>query len=200
MELLKLKIQMFAEDTGATGEGNTQPVAGDNATPVSEKPLSFDDMLGSNKEYQAEFDRRINKGLETAKSKWEADYKAKLEAQKNEAEKLAQMDAEQKAKYEAEKMQNRIAELESQINADKLYKTANSIASEKGLPQGYLNLIDFSKETAESINSKIDSLIELRNADLKAYLNDKLKQPTPQEKKKADNVIDPYIEGFKSEF
>ena len=34
------------------------------------KSITFDEMLG-NKEYQAEFDRRIHKAIQTAKIKWE---------------------------------------------------------------------------------------------------------------------------------
>ena len=199
MERLKLNIQLFADETGANVEGST-PVAGDNATPVQEtKPVTFDDMLGSNKEYQKEFDRRVNKGLETAKAKWEAEYKAQLEAQKTEAEKLAKMDADQKMQYELEKAKKERDDIKNQLNAINLYKTASEIASQKELPIGYLDLIDFSKENAETITSKIDKLLELRQKDMQSYLNNKLKQPTPQEKGNSKK-IDPYIEGFLSEF
>lgn len=198
MDIMKLNIQLFAEEgaTNVESGDNATPVAGDNATtPI--KP-TFTELL-KDPAYQSEFDKLVGKSLDTAKSKWETDFKAKIEAERSEAEKLAQMDATQKSEYESQKMKDRIAELESQINASNLYKTASGIATEKGLPQGYLDLIDFTKETAETIGNKIDTLVELRQSDIQSYLNNKLKQPTPVEKK-AEQTIDPYIEGFKSEF
>ena len=50
------------------------------------KTQTFDEML-SNKEYQAEFDRRVSKAIETAKAKWQEIN----DAEKSEADKLAKM-------------------------------------------------------------------------------------------------------------
>ena len=59
-----------------------------------QKPLTFDEIL-TDKDYQAEFDRRVNKAIETAtnnaKSKWEEEFKVKMEKERTEAEKLANM-------------------------------------------------------------------------------------------------------------
>ena len=110
------------------------------------------------------------------------------------------MNAEQKIQYELEQSRKQNEDLQSQLNAINLYKTASNIATEKELPIGYLDLIDFSKETAETITNKIDKITELRQKDLEGYLNNKLKQKTPTEKKDGIEKLDPYIEGFKSEF
>ena len=77
----------------SNGEGETD----DNQT-LEGEDKSFDDIL-KDKKYQSEFDKRVAKALETAKGKWETDYQAKVEEAKTEAEKLAKMNAEQKAKY-----------------------------------------------------------------------------------------------------
>ena len=154
------------------------------------------ELLSNNPDYQSEFDKLNAKSLETAKTKWEEEYQAKI----SEAEKLAKMNAEQKLKYELEKSNKERDEFKAQLEAGNLYKTATEIANDKGLPTGYLKLIDFSKENAETVTAKIDSLVELRNKDLQEYLNSKLQQPTPQEKHETQVEIDPYIEGFKAEF
>lgn len=196
MKKLKLNIQRFA-DEGAGQEGATienTPVAQEGATPAVEQKATFTELL-KDPEYQREFDKLVNKSLDTAKGKWEEDYKAKI----SEAEKLAKMNAEQKLKYDLDKATKEVAELKSQLDAGNLYKTATDIANEKGLPVGYLGLIDFTKENAETITSKIDSLVDLRNKDLEGYLNNKLQQKTPVEKRESQ-VIDPFIEGFKAEY
>ena len=77
-----MNIQFFAEGDGAgaggessngggTGDGNTGEGNGGN------QPKSFDDWLAANKEYQAEFDRRTQKALNTQKDKLEVLYSEK---------------------------------------------------------------------------------------------------------------------------
>lgn len=196
-KLLKLNIQQFADEgeTGVTTPENTQNAT--NNANTTETP-SFNDLL-KNPDYQREFDKTISKALSTARANWEKDYNAKLEAQKTEAEKLAQMDADQKIQYELEKAKSEKEALQSQLNAINLYKTASEIATEKELPIGYLDLVDFSKETAESITGKIDKIQELRQKDLQSYLNSKLKQQAPTEKQDNNTIVDPYIVGFMSD-
>ena len=192
MKRMKLNIQYFA-DEGAN-EGNVEtPIESEQE--VVETKATFTDLL-KDPEYQRDFDKLVSKSLETAKGKWEEEYQAKV----SEAEKLAKMNAEQKLKYELEKSNKERDEFKAQLEAGNLYKTATDIAIDKGLPIGYLGLIDFSKENAETITRKIDELVDLRAKDLEGYLNSKLQQPTPQEKLDSQQVLDPFIEGFKAEY
>lgn len=195
MRKLKLNIQRFAEEM-ANNEGvvetTTEPVVENQAV---EKAPTFTELL-KNPEYQREFDKLVSKSLDTAKTKWEEDYQAKV----TEAEKLAKMNAEQKLKYELEKSNKERDEYKAKLEAGNLYKTASDIATDKGLPIGYLDLIDFSRENAETITSRIDKLVDLRNKDLEGYINAKLQQPAPQEKHITEyQELDPYVEGFKAE-
>lgn len=188
---LKLNIQMFAEDLGEGVEKDTPAV--ENA----QEDLSFQDIV-KNPKYQADLDKYVGKALSSARTNWEADYNKKLEAERNEAEKLAKMDAEQKIKYELDKERQKREELENKLNAETLYRTASNIASEKDLPIGYLDLFDFSRETAESVDEKLKKIEELRSRDRENYLKSKLVEDSPKEKK-SNIKYDPYIEGFMSE-
>ena len=60
-------------------------------------PKTFDEMLKESN-YQGEFDRKVQKSLETAKAKWEAEQEAK----QSEAEKLAKMKDDERRNYELE--------------------------------------------------------------------------------------------------
>lgn len=190
MKRMKLNIQRFAEEEVVenTSVEETQEVA-------EQAKATFTELL-KDPEYQRDFDKLVSKSLETAKGKWEEEYQAKV----SEAEKLAKMNAEQKLKYELDKSNKERDEYKAKLEAGNLYRTASDIATDKGLPIGYLGLIDFSKESAETITSKIDSLVDLRNKDLEGYLNSKLQQPTPQEKHDSQSTLDPYVEGFKAEY
>lgn len=196
MKKMKLNIQLFAEE--GTDAVETIVAEETPAQEVEAKQPSFTELL-KNPEYQREFDKLVDKSLTTAKTNWEKDYQEKLAKEKSEAEKLAKMDADQKIKYELNKIKAENEELHNKINASDLYKTASDIATEKGLPTGYLKLIDFGKENADTITEKLNTLQEIRNKDLEDFLNSRLRQPTPTERKTEKKTIDPYIAGFLSE-
>ena len=145
---------------------------------VETTPKTFDDML-KDSNYQSEFDKRIAKALETSKAKWEEDFKKKLETEKTEAQKIAKMDTEQKLSYQLEQANKKAQEAEAKLNAYELKEQAVKIATEKGLPVGYLDLIDFSKANADNLITSIDALINVRSKDLEGYIKEKVKETSP---------------------
>ncbi|BDC01584.1 hypothetical protein CP118TE_12930 [Clostridium perfringens E] len=157
--------------TTTGGEGTNGGSTGEGAE-GSEGDKSFDDVL-KDKKYQSEFDKRIAKALETAKSKWETEKATELENAKTEAEKLAKMNAEQKAKYAEEK---RIAELEKRekdITTRELKAQAYETLAEKNLPKELIGTLNF--ESAETCNASIEAVEKaFQNAVAKA-VNDKLR-------------------------
>ena len=189
MEQMKLNIQLFADES----DDNT---SNEN---LEGTPLTFDEIL-EDKEYQKEFDRRINKALETAKGKWQEEYTQKLEAEKTEAEKLAKMDAEQKHQYELEQANKRASESEAKLRAFELKEQATKIASEKNVDVSLLDLIDFTKEDAESVATKIDSIKSAYDSAIERALNDRLKQKAPVSHDVDGKPKDPFIEGFMKGF
>lgn len=138
------------------------------------KTQTFDEML-SNKEYQAEFDRRVSKAIETAKTKWQEIN----DAEKSEADKLAKMNKEQKLEYEAQKANKEKDNALAELNAYKLKEQALTIASEKGLEVSLLNLIDFKTVTAEKLSENIDNLSAVFNRAVEKAVNEKLKEDAP---------------------
>lgn len=152
----------------------------DNNVVINEesKP-TFDEIL-KDSNYQSEFDKRVAKSLETAKSKWEKEYNEKLEAQKTEAEKLAKMKEEEKHAYELEKANKRAEEAINKLNAYELEKQAIKIAREKGLDVSLLEDIDYTRQTAESISTIIDTKKEIFDKALENAINERYKEKTPQ--------------------
>jgi len=178
---------MLAPDTGDNGGGSSNGESGTDTTGTEGTEAgkegtdkTFDDVL-KDKTYQSEFDKRISKALETAKSKWEADYNSKLETAKTEAEKLAKMNADEKAKYAEEK---RIAELEKRekdISTRELKTQAYETLAEKGI------LGDTAKEITEVLNyndaetcgKSIDAIVKAVNSGIERGVNEKLRGGNP---------------------
>ena len=144
-------------------------------TTKEEKPLTFDEMLNE-KGYQSEFDKRIAKALETAKTKWQEE----AEAQKTEAEKLAKMKDEEKHHYELEKINKEKEDAIAKLNAYELKEQAIKIAQEKGLDISLLEDIDYSKQTAETISTIIDTKKSVFDKALEKAINEKYKEESPK--------------------
>ncbi|MGL4571850.1 MAG: DUF4355 domain-containing protein [Clostridium sp.] len=166
-----LEADSGVDGGGSTGEGDsTEGAEGESSE--GEEVQTFDDIL-KDKKYQSEFDKRVQKALNTAKSKWEADSNTKIEEAKTEAEKLAKMTAEQKAKYAEDK---RIKDLESRerdITTRELKATAYETLAEKGLPKDLVEILNYSD--AESCNKSIEAVERaFQNAVSKA-VNEKLR-------------------------
>lgn len=140
----------------------------------------------------------VNKMLSAERNKVKNELLQEYESKKTEAEKLAKMDAEQKLNYELDLKTKENEDLKNQLNSLNLRTQANTYATEKGLPIGYIEDLDFARETADSVKEKIDKLVKLRSNDLDGYLKDKLKQPSPKAVDENGKTTDPYLQGFKN--
>lgn len=158
-----LNLQLFA-DTEA-------------AETATETTLTLDDVLKADKAKQAEFDRRVTKALETAKSKWAEEEAAKLEAVKTEAEKLAKMNAEQKAEHERLKRDKELADREALLTLRELRAEAAGTLAEKGLPKELIDSVNF--KDADSCKKSIESLETVWRAAVQSGVEERLKGKTP---------------------
>ena len=156
-------------NTGAV----TEP-AGANNTGINNNPVTFDDFLKDGKN-QAEFDKRVQKAINTAKANWEEI----MNSEKTEAEKLAKMNKEQKLEYQAQKERTDKEKALAELNAYKLKEQATKIASEKGLDISLLTFFNFETVKAEEINSKIEEVSNAFNKAVEKAVNERLKEDTP---------------------
>ena len=140
------------------------------------KTPSFQELLDGNKDYQKEFDKRMTKGIETAIE----NKIAELEAQRTEAEKLAKMKDDEKHQYELSKANKERDEARAELNAIKLEKEAIRIAREKGLDISLLEDIDYSKQTADTISTIIDTKKQVFDKAVEKAINEKYKENSPK--------------------
>lgn len=128
-KLFKLNLQMFNDnpDDGAQsgGEGGADEGA---------EQKSFDDWLAENKEFQAEFDRRNDKAIKTAKANWEKEKQQEIKDAKTKAQRLAEMTDEEKASEEEKERIEALEQRERELNKRELKATAIDILAEKELP------------------------------------------------------------------
>lgn len=134
-----------SEDKALGGGGSAEP----------DKPVGFDDFLKDPK-MQSEFDRRITKALATSREKWEQEKAQEIEEAKTEAEKLAKMNADQKAAYDAQKRDAELAKREAEISKRELTATAKETLAEKRLPLELASVLDYTN--ADACAASIDAV------------------------------------------
>jgi hypothetical protein len=180
----KMNLQFFAEsgdgagaDQGeGSGSGSETAESGtDGAETGNKEPKSFDDLL-QDKNYQAEFDRRVQKALGTAKEKWEALMDDKL----SEADKLAKMNKEEKAEYLRQKQEKELKDREAAITRRELMAEAKNTLAEKKLPVGLAEVLNYTD--AESCNKSMATVEKAFQEAVQAAVEEKLKGGEPLKK------------------
>lgn len=180
----KMNLQFFAEsgdgagaDQGeGSGSGSETAESGtDGAETGNKEPKSFDDLL-KNKDYQAEFDRRVQKALGTAKEKWTALMDDKL----SEADKLAKMNKEEKAEYLRQKQEKELKDREAAITRRELMAEAKNTLAEKKLPVGLAEVLNYAD--ADSCNKSMAAVEKAFQEAVQATVEEKLKGGEPLKK------------------
>lgn len=185
-KMIPLKLQFFAEGGEGT-EGNTDTGAensnGDSKEPGSEgnegnnQGSDLDSFL-KNPKNQSEFDKKITKALETARGKWESEAQKKIADAKTEAEKLAKMNADQKAEYERQKREGELLKREKDINTRELKAQAYETLASKNLPKELIETLSF--EDAESCNKTMEAVEKAFQSAVEKVVNDRLRGNSAQ--------------------
>lgn len=188
----KMNLQFFAESgdgAGADqgeGSGSSSEAAegGTDGTETGNKePKSFDDILKDSR-YQAEFDRRVQKALGTAKEKWEALMDDKF----SEADKLAKMNKEEKADYLRQKQEKELKDREAAITRRELMAEAKNTLAEKKLPVGLAEVLNYAD--ADSCSKSMAAVEKAFQEAVQAAMEEKLKGGTPPKKAPSDEGKD----------
>lgn len=182
-----MNLQVFAEPGGGAGagEGNGSGTGGTagggtgEGGTVQQDPPSFDDFLKS-PENQAEFDRRVQKAVQTAVGNAQEKWQALTDDKLTEAEKLAKMTKEEKAEYKAKKLERELADLKRQNALSDMAKTARKMLSEEeiNIPDELLGHLV--TEDAEDTKAAVESFAKLFKSTVQAAVEDALKGPAPR--------------------
>lgn len=181
-----MNLQLFAEggdgagadggNGGGSGEGEG---AGGEGGAGSDTPPSFDDFLktGGN---QAEFDRRVQKAVNTAVTKAQEKWQALADDKLSEAEKLAKMTKEEKAQYMQQKREKELADREAAITRKELMAEAKNTLASDGLPQELAEVLDYSD--ADTCKKSMEKVKEVFQRAVETAVEEKLKGGKPPKK------------------
>lgn len=180
---LPFNLQFFAEGGDGAGGGDgggTEPGGDETNTSKEEgKPKTLDEILKDGT-YQAEFDRRMQKGIETALEKQRSKYEALMDDKLSEAEKLAKMTKEEKAEYQSRKREKELADREAAITRRELMAEAKNTLAEKKMPVKLAELLVYTD--ADTCKKSMEALEAAWQEAVEAGVQDRLKGGTPMTK------------------
>lgn len=190
-ERIPMNLQLFAEDAAdnggdGAGEGIDNAAGAESAPedkPQEKPPKTFEEIL-SNKDYQAEFDRRVQKALETQRSKLEVLFDEKA----TEAEKLAKMTEKEKAQYLQQKKEKEMADREAAITKRELAAEAKNTLAEKKLPVSLAEVLNYSD--ADACKQSIEVVEKAFKEAVEASVEERLKGDKPLKKAPSQDDTD----------
>lgn len=178
---IPMNLQIFAEGgagDGAGADGGNGGGAGAADQGEAELP-SFDDFL-KGEGNQAEFDRRVQKAIDTAVTNAQEKWQALTDDKLSEAEKLAKMTKEEKAQYMQQKKEKELSEREAAITRKELMAEARNTLACDGLPQELAEVLNYTdadacKKSMETVKTAFQKAVE-------AAVEEKLKGGKPPKK------------------
>lgn len=182
--------------SGGSDDGAGEPGGNPNGDGKNGGTLNpFDEFL-QDKNMQAEFDRRVAKGINTAKERWDKETDTKILNAVAEAQRLAKMNNDQKAEYEKEQAEKKLAKREADITRRELQATAKDILADRGLPIELFATLDYSD--AETCNKSIDAVEKAFKAAVENAVDERIKASAtnPKGTKQKMENKDPFIEGL----
>lgn len=178
-----MNLQLFAEGDGAGAgdDGNGGGAGGDNGSGEGgeDTPPSFDDFLKTG-DNQAEFDRRLQKAINTAVTNEQKKWQAMTDDKLSEAEKLAKMTEEEKTKYLQQKREKNLTDREAAVTRKELMAEAKNTLASDNLPVELAEVLDYTE--ADSCMKSMEKVKSAFQKAVEAAVEEKLKGGKPPKK------------------
>ena len=166
--------RMLEADTGAgvNGSGNTG-----NTDTTTQNESTSNEQTETNQNERTFTQKDVDKIIQERVAKEQAKWEKKVQDERTEAEKLAKMNADQKAEYEKQKREDELAKREKDITTRELRATAYETLAEKNLPKELVDILNY--ESAETCNKSIEAVEKAFQSAVEKAVNDKLRGGNP---------------------
>ncbi len=185
----KILLQLFGEgDGGGSDGGNGGGTGSEGGNGGSDdgkggsggETLSFEEFL-KQEGNQAEFDRRVDKAVQTAVKNAEEKWKVLMDDSLSEAEKLAKMTKEEKAAYKTKKLEEELASLKREKEVAGLASEARKTLSDDGINIPDELLANLIGEDAAKTKANVEAFTKLFNEAVNEIVKKKAQQDPPLE-------------------
>ena len=152
-----------------TDQEQDKPSGSEESTKATDKGKN---QAEEKKYTDADLDRIIDRKF----AKWKSEKQKEVD----EAKRLTEMDAQQKAEYQRDQLQKQLDELKHANAKNEMTGTARNMLSEAGIHAQDELLSCLVTDNAESTKAAIDSFTKLFNAAVESAVTERLKSPTPK--------------------
>ena len=161
-------LQLFAEDDAAAEGAEPAPTAGGNEPAPTAKVEKQPELKYSD----ADVDKLINQKF--------AEWEKKKQKEVGEAQKLATMNAQQKAEYERDQLQKELDEYKRKDSIAEMTKTARKMLSDSGItvPDELLSMMVTTD--AEETKAAVDSFAKVFAESVESAVKERLKGESPR--------------------
>lgn len=175
-----INLQLFAEGEGNdNGAGNGDDGGAGAGSGDGGNEMSFDDFLGQ-AENRAEFDRRVQKAIDTAVTNAQEKWQALTDDKLSEAERLAKMTKEEKEQYQRQKKEKELSDREAAITRKELMAEAKNTLASDGLPQELAEVLNYTD--ADSCKKSMEKVKTVFQKAVETAVEEKLKGGKPPKK------------------
>lgn len=166
------------------GSGATPPEGGGNANAgggdsnpdggrAPEEPLTFDQLLASNRDYQSEFDRKVTQALTKARQTWDREQAESMD----EAKRLEKMTATERAQYQLIKDKATLEQERAAFARERLQVSVGAELQKRGLSADFAAYL--TGNDAETSKANIDAFETLWKASLSDAVNGRMRSGAP---------------------
>lgn len=170
----------MAENAKQTGGSMAKPQTGQNvadtATPT--EPAAPATGAASNAGGTDDVQSKIDEALNAERKKWDAELETRLSEAISESERLAKLNADERAEAERKKEQEKFEKERAKYEREKLeFETGKSLM-DKGLSPQFASFL--AQDNAETTKANIDAFEKAFNEEVQAAVVDKLKGTVPK--------------------
>lgn len=176
-----------------TGANATENLNGTGQNVVQTQSTENTNQTQMEKTYsEAELSAEVDRRVQQAQKKWQADLEGRLKSERDEGARLAKLSADERAKEEQKKAQEAFEKERSQYKRERLeFETTKQLAELK-LPVSFASLL--AGADAEATKANIENFQKEWNAALQNEIESKLKGNAP--KSGAVSETDAFLTGF----
>lgn len=174
-------LQLFTEPGGNGGGSGEENGAGAGKDPGSNSntTMSFDDFLKLEGN-QSEFDRRVQKAIDTAVTNAQTKWKILTDDKVSEAEKLAQMTKEEKAEYRANKAEKALEDMKRLNARTDMAKEARKMLKEEEINIPDELVMNLVAEDADGTKKAVEAFATMYKEAVKNAVKEALKGNPPK--------------------
>lgn len=175
----KINLQLFADDAEDSDDNDNKDTSEKEVNKEPEKKYSDEDL-----------DRIISKKF----AKWKQDQEKAVD----EAKKLADMNAQEKAEYERDKIRKELDELKNEKVLNEMSKTARKMLSDEGINISDDLLANLVTTDAEKTKSVVNDFAKMFKNEVESAVKEALKGNPPKKGVKTTTITKEQIMAIKN--